>query len=627
MSSPAHQNWAEEDFIPSTYNTCLSNMSGALDVPLGDGSLLSITGDSALVTDLNGDRDQNNENDILDLDSDSWLTCGQKTQTVPSLNENKVNYFNSLMDMDSELGGLDYSVQGDLGERDGTELLPSNSTKENFPLSSKQRYHQNSTQNHNDKSNTLLPRINVNPVQNSTLQSSKGRVIIIDIGQEFSLLNNPFKINRILVHPLSPFKEIATSGDIRINKKKGLIVIESNKELDLEMRNKLCNIHTLDSFPVKCYQPNTDIFSYGVISPVDLDIDLSDLKDSISSSPNNDVFKLERLKRKVNGKLEDSLSIKITFKSTVIPKDIKIYSLSFKVRPFIPPPVQCFNCQRYGHTASSCKSKTRCLICSENHHKSKCETEILKCANCNETHVANSKECQFMKVAREVETVKIKENLSYTLARDLVSGKGKGTEALTRSKFATSSPDKYQLNNDNILKPSYRDVMLRRHRYVPPLQIEEHNYRYNNANKTFATVSTQTEKTMKIAETENANNEDFFKKLRNFMVEILSINFSQENKKSKQGLADSAIRNHFGIDLTKESDNTISGTSGKRKITPNVSSDDLEVLSSNDNECSSSPIITTHQCAKSGSKHKKKKKKGQNKDDIDVNDLSQKKQI
>ena len=46
---------------------------------------------------------------------------------------------------------------------------------------------------------------------------------------------------------------------------------------------------------------------------------------------------------------------------------------------------QCYNCQCFGHTAKTCRSKTKCLICGEAHHHKGCpnkETKQAKCANC-----------------------------------------------------------------------------------------------------------------------------------------------------------------------------------------------------------------------------------------------------
>ena len=58
--------------------------------------------------------------------------------------------------------------------------------------------------------------------------------------------------------------------------------------------------------------------------------------------------------------------------------------------------LQCYNCQCFGHSAKSCRSKQKCLICGGNHsHKGCPSRESLKptCANCNGPHVASYKGC------------------------------------------------------------------------------------------------------------------------------------------------------------------------------------------------------------------------------------------
>ena len=57
---------------------------------------------------------------------------------------------------------------------------------------------------------------------------------------------------------------------------------------------------------------------------------------------------------------------------------------------------QCLNCQNFGHSAKTCKSKTKCLICGERHHHKGCpnkEKKHPKCANCKLPHVASYKGC------------------------------------------------------------------------------------------------------------------------------------------------------------------------------------------------------------------------------------------
>ena len=57
---------------------------------------------------------------------------------------------------------------------------------------------------------------------------------------------------------------------------------------------------------------------------------------------------------------------------------------------------QCWNCQSFGHSAKTCRSKIKCLNCGESHHHKGCpnrEKKQPKCANCKGPHVASYKGC------------------------------------------------------------------------------------------------------------------------------------------------------------------------------------------------------------------------------------------
>lgn len=57
-------------------------------------------------------------------------------------------------------------------------------------------------------------------------------------------------------------------------------------------------------------------------------------------------------------------------------------------------PVQCHNCQMFGHGEKGCSIKTRCALCSGRHKTSECiNKEKVKCANCNNTHKATDISC------------------------------------------------------------------------------------------------------------------------------------------------------------------------------------------------------------------------------------------
>ena len=69
---------------------------------------------------------------------------------------------------------------------------------------------------------------------------------------------------------------------------------------------------------------------------------------------------------------------------------------SFRMRPFVKGPQQCFNCQKYGHHAMTCRSEIQtCRYCAGRHHSHQYKDNkqlTFKCANCGQEH-ATSRVC------------------------------------------------------------------------------------------------------------------------------------------------------------------------------------------------------------------------------------------
>lgn len=62
------------------------------------------------------------------------------------------------------------------------------------------------------------------------------------------------------------------------------------------------------------------------------------------------------------------------------------------------PPIQCKNCQKFGHRARFCTNNTRCKYCGKKSHKSsdcfnKRNKMKWRCCNCHGKHPSNSKDC------------------------------------------------------------------------------------------------------------------------------------------------------------------------------------------------------------------------------------------
>ena len=91
--------------------------------------------------------------------------------------------------------------------------------------------------------------------------------------------------------------------------------------------------------------------------------------------------------------------------------------MSYDVRLYVPPPLRCFKCQKYGHVAAVCKGKQRCGRCAGEHEYGKCERGAkLKCCNCGGEHTSAYRGCEISKRAEEVQRVKTLQGVTYAEA-------------------------------------------------------------------------------------------------------------------------------------------------------------------------------------------------------------------
>lgn len=75
-----------------------------------------------------------------------------------------------------------------------------------------------------------------------------------------------------------------------------------------------------------------------------------------------------------------------------------LYNLKVTFSEYISQggPLQCFNCQGFGHKATGCFVTSKCVKCGKNHSTKDCKkepTEAPNCANCKEQHPANYRQC------------------------------------------------------------------------------------------------------------------------------------------------------------------------------------------------------------------------------------------
>ena len=222
------------------------------------------------------------------------------------------------------------------------------------------------------------------------------------------------------VTKLSPFAidkgfQALISGRLRSIKRlrNGTFLVEcdTKKQSDLLLKSQ-----KLVDRPMKVSIHPTLNSSCGVIRCRELaGMSETDIRDELSEQG---VILVKRIRRKEEGQDKDTNTLFLTFCNANLPKDIRIGYLRVKVDPFVPNPLRCFKCQKYGHGAQRCSSAAVCPKCALE-HEGPC-TNPPKCVNCEGAHPSSSKDCYMWKKEKQIQQVKTERKISYPDARRLV---------------------------------------------------------------------------------------------------------------------------------------------------------------------------------------------------------------
>ena len=109
----------------------------------------------------------------------------------------------------------------------------------------------------------------------------------------------------------------------------------------------------------------------------------------------------------------------LTFRGTKLPEEIKVCFLRLKVSPYIPSPLRCFKCQKYGHSQATCKREAVCGKCGEQGHDSRNCSKESRCVNCDENHPSYSRSCPKFLEEKAICKVKVLQGVSFPEAKRL----------------------------------------------------------------------------------------------------------------------------------------------------------------------------------------------------------------
>ncbi|GBM32504.1 hypothetical protein AVEN_156598-1 [Araneus ventricosus] len=225
-------------------------------------------------------------------------------------------------------------------------------------------------------------------------------------------------------HGVSPFlveKTISGAlGEVKSTKKlrSGELLVKVNSPTQAK---KTLNVQTLSTRAVTVTPHATLNSSKGVISCADL---LNDPIENITKELSNQgVTHVRRITIRRNGQLLNTKHLILTFSSEKLPEYIKAGYMRLSVRAYIPNPLRCFNCQRFGHSKLACRGTLTCDCYAEVGHDSTDCTTKEKCINCKGNHTSFSRDCSAWKQEKETITTKITNQISYPEARKLVKSR------------------------------------------------------------------------------------------------------------------------------------------------------------------------------------------------------------
>lgn len=217
----------------------------------------------------------------------------------------------------------------------------------------------------------------------------------------------PLKLTKIIRAQVGEVKYARVLED-------GNMLIGCNSEAQVEKAMKMNKIDKTKIIKVVRVGERRRAGCKGVIYGIPLKVNMSELVQELRKR----CELIMNAKRMTKGtKKEETESVLLEFKMESLPKVVHFGFMRYSVREYIPKPMRCFKCQKFGHIAKMCKAARKCARCSGDHEYGQCGEGVRpKCCNCGGEHSVAYWGCEVMKREAEVQNIRVKEKVSYAEA-------------------------------------------------------------------------------------------------------------------------------------------------------------------------------------------------------------------
>ena len=162
---------------------------------------------------------------------------------------------------------------------------------------------------------------------------------------------SPFVIEKVLVSVAGSPKSV-----------KKLVEVEK-----AQYSKNLLGLKRFFQMPSKCTAHNTLNSSTGILRCPDLaGVDEEEI---VSELADQNVIEARRIRVFRDGFRRDTNTIVLKFKTAILPKTMKVGNMKVPVDLYIPHPLQCYKCFKFGHHERQCNADNHCKRCGTNENE------------------------------------------------------------------------------------------------------------------------------------------------------------------------------------------------------------------------------------------------------------------